>query len=91
MWRWLNTIIATNTFSENAAHVLAGYGALITAALFHWPMAPTVLGCLAAAALKEYAYDARFEQPHQTFTMNTTDFAGYVVGIIAGLGAAHAL
>ena len=83
-WTWINTFIATNTFSENAAHVLAGYGAVLTVALFHgsqwwYPV------FFAAAALKEYAYDANFETPHQTFRMNSIDFLGYVVGIVVGL------
>ena len=89
MWKWFNTVIATNTFSENAAHVLAGYGAVLTVALFHrsrWWYAAFVI----AAALKEYAYDANFETPHQTFTMNTTDFLGYCVGIALGLLVTHA-
>lgn len=84
MWKWFNTLIATNTFSENAAHILAGYGAVLTVALFHrshwWYLVFVV-----AAALKEYAYDATFETPHQTFTMNTTDFLGYAAGIAIGL------
>lgn len=84
MWKWFNTIIATNTFSENAAHILAGYGAVLTVALFrgsHYWFIAFVLG----AAIKEYVYDAEFETPHQTFLMNTTDFLGYCLGIAIGL------
>lgn len=89
MWKWFNTVIATNTFSENAAHILMGYAAVLTGYHFHWPMFPLTIGFITAAALKEYAYDARFETPHQTFLMNTVDFIGYVIGIGAGLGVIH--
>lgn len=90
MWKWFNTLIATNTFSENAAHILAAYAMMLTGYRFHWPVLPSVLGGTALAALKEYAYDASFETPHQTFTMNTTDFLGYVLGIALGLLVTHA-
>jgi hypothetical protein len=90
IWNWINTFIATNTFSENMAHVLGGYGAVLTVAFYsflgygivpwHW-----YLGLVVLAALKEYAYDAAFETPHQTFKMNSIDFLGYVVGIGLGL------
>jgi hypothetical protein len=88
LWNWFNTLIATNTFSEDAAHVLAAYGAVLTVVLLHashyW-----YLGFVAMAALKEYVYDANFEVPHQTFLMNTADFLGYCVGILVGLGITH--
>jgi hypothetical protein len=84
IWKWFNTVIATNTFSENAAHILAGYGAVLTVAFLSLS-AWWYLALVVAAALKEYAYDANFETPHQTFLMNTTDFLGYCVGIGAGL------
>jgi hypothetical protein len=90
MWHWFNTMIATNTFSENAAHILAGYGAVVTVAYFRTnPVLSTILFII-AAWLKEYAYDAYFETPRQTFLMNTTDFLGYCVGIVVGLGVTHA-
>lgn len=89
MWRWFNTIIATNTFSENAAHILMGYAAILTGYRFHWPMFPLTAGCLALAALKEYGWDARWEIPHQTFVMNTTDFLGYCLGLGIGLLVTH--
>lgn len=85
MWKWFNTLIATNTFSENAAHILAAYGATLTVHRFGWHLLPWSLTFVILAAVKEYWYDASFETPPQTFTMNTTDFLGYVVGIVIGL------
>ena len=85
MWKWFNAVIATNTFSENAAHILAAYALLLTGYRYHWPQFPLVVGGLALAAVKEYGYDARFESPHQTFLMNTTDFLGYALGIALGI------
>ena len=39
---------------------------------------------LAAAAVKEFWFDANYETPKQTFLDNFEDFAGYLVGL--GLG-----
>jgi hypothetical protein len=88
MWKWLNTVIATNTFSEHAAHILGGYAAVLTVLFLplNWVSKWWYPGFVVAAALKEYVYDANFETPHQTFVMNTADFLGYCVGI--GLGIA---
>jgi hypothetical protein len=85
IWKWFNTWIATNTFSENAAHVLAAYAVMLTAAHSGWSIPVTAAIEIALAAAKEYGYDAHFEIPHQTFAMNSIDFFGYCVGVGLGL------
>jgi len=42
-----------------------------------------------AAMVKEFWFDATFEQPKQTFLDNLTDTLGYFTGIAAGLLASH--
>jgi K+-sensing histidine kinase KdpD len=89
MWRWFNSFIAMNTFSENAAHVLAGYAAVLTVAFLHGRLLVWTVVFLVAASFKEYVYDFSFETPHQTFRNNSIDFLGYCVGLALGLGASR--
>jgi hypothetical protein len=88
-WEWFNAWIATNTFSENAAHVLAAYCVLLTAAHYGGTPWKWAIGELTIAAGKEYGYDAYFEIPHQTFAMNSVDFFGYCVGTAFGLAVLY--
>jgi len=85
MWKWFNTLIASNTFSENMVHVAAGYAAVLTVAHFHGKKPKWSLIFVGAAAVKEYGYDAHFELPKQSFAENTADFLGYCLGVSLGL------
>ena len=89
MWKWFNTLIASNTFSENVVHVLAGYGAVLTVARFGGRRLPWCLTFLVLAAVKEYWYDENFEIPKQTELENTADFLGYILGIALGAIVTH--
>ena len=85
---WLtNSWMASNTFDQNAAHVLAGYAAVLTVAHFHAGTATfvafvVVFNVLAAA--KEFWYDLRYELPKQTLDDSALDFFGYCAGIVIG-------
>src|SRR5690242_5763299 len=46
---------------------------------------PAVAAGVVAAAVKEYYIDKHFETTHQTFGMNTTDFLGYMFGLVLAL------
>jgi hypothetical protein len=39
-----------------------------------------------AAGLKEFWFDATYEQPHQSFEDNATDFLGYMAGLSLAAG-----
>lgn len=45
------------------------------------------IGCLIAAAIKEFWFDARYEVPKQTALDNWSDFLEYAIGIVIGYGA----
>jgi hypothetical protein len=90
---WLKAKL-TNSWMNNPeygffmAHSGWAFALLVSAAylshtnirLLEWVTA----GGFLAAALKEYVYDALFEVPKQTFTDNTEDFVGYLVGLAIG-------
>ena len=74
--------IGTNpTFIAFNAHW--GFAFFVT----HWlPHAwPSAAACLAAAAVKEFWFDATYESPPQPFMDNLTDFGGYAVGVVVVL------
>jgi hypothetical protein len=77
-------------YLAQVGHTLAGCLALVVAALF-WGMPgvwPTLVALVAAAAIKEFWYDLRYELPKQTLADSGMDFAFYLVGGALGLGLA---
>jgi hypothetical protein len=77
-------------YLAQVGHTLGGCLAIVTAALFGgmhavWIALPIVA---AAAAIKEFWYDATYELPKQTFKDNLIDFLFYELGSLVGLGIA---
>jgi hypothetical protein len=93
VWAWLKSKL-TNTWMNNMdygwfmAHSGWALSIFLTTALVSHESRAVLgwlsLGGVAAAALKEYVYDANFEIPKQTFADNTKDFLGYCAGITMG-------
>jgi hypothetical protein len=73
---WVAKIGVNPTFIAANAHCWFAFAVIVTA---HRPV--LALPALAAAAVKEFYFDAHYEVPKQTFTDNATDFAGYALGI----------
>ena len=75
--------IGTNpTFIAAMAHCWFAYAIVYTAHRW-WVAIPVVL----LAAAKEFAFDARYEQPKQTLVDNLTDWAGYSAGAALAVAA----
>jgi len=88
-----NSWMASNEFDATMAHI--GWACLITLATlvivaatrtpFPRPALPSCGWCSGAlvlfALVKEYLYDANFEEPKQSFAENTRDFLGYLGGL----------
>jgi len=76
----------SETWLANVGHVLAGYGAILTAWAFTHAtvhLVDTWIALTIYAILKEYVFDLRFESG-ETVLSSTVDFVGYIGG--AGLG-----
>jgi hypothetical protein len=81
--------VGTNpTFIATMAHAGVAYGVIYTLGQhLHGERFGLVLGLgILAAGLKEFWFDATYEQPHQSFEDNATDFLGYMAGLSLAAG-----
>ncbi len=80
-------------YLAQVGHSLGGYAVITTSILFSMATGTgcvptiivTVLG-VAAAAVKEFWYDMKFELPKQTWTDSLMDFGFYMLGALVGWG-----
>ena len=72
------------------AHVLGGYGVVLTSAYWGGTKAALISAALLTlyAGLKEFWYDANYELPKQTTFDNVLDFSMYCVGMTIGIVSA---
>jgi hypothetical protein len=70
-------------FVAEVAHFSVAYGIIFTV-LTKWPEIALGIAIIGAglAALKEFWYDANYEQPKQAFLDNLLDFSFYLGGIL---------
>jgi hypothetical protein len=78
------------TFNElaQAAHALAGYGLILTAArIGHVAIIVVCLLLVVYAAIKEFWFDMRYERPEVSggFKGGVEDFSFYMIGMVVGL------
>lgn len=88
MWQqikqWLtNSWMAAPDFDAAMAHIGWAWATTLTFAYLGTLQAYYVaVGIFGGYALvKEYVYDANFEEPNQTFKMNTIDVITYAIGL----------
>ncbi len=86
--------LLTNSWMNNSvvlaqiAHVLGGYGIILTAAFLWGHVAAVIAAVLltAYAAVKEFWYDLKYEtDPVQNWKDSLLDFSMYMVGMTSGL------
>jgi hypothetical protein len=90
-WTWLrNSWMNDATYLAAMAHIAWACLIVLAADVLSrdaraWERGVT-LTLVLFAALKEYVYDAHFEEPPQTWRDNTQDFVGYCCGIALAWG-----
>lgn len=80
--RWMNSA----AYLAQAAHFLGAVSGVLAFAAF-FGLAHVwipLVGGVAAAALKEFWYDATYELPKQTWKDNLLDFCFYALGMAVG-------
>lgn len=80
---WTNKWMNNSTFLAQSAHFFGAYSTVMSSYVFGGKVAAIIVSgsFIAAAAIKEFFYDAKYEIPTQTTFDNVLDFSSYMVGL----------